>query len=259
MRIRCENRWFALQIEILWAIPALPIATDPASEAAPQTDECHADVRGAAQATCGLRTLLRSAAVTAVWSLRRRCPYHDGSVGSPSPAARAMNVARNAPEAIARHVTLRGRVARSWLLQRLPAAAADRRRHRRLLLQPSPPAGGLLRADGSHDARLRDRRRALRPRPGCRPGPLPQGRPHPAVPAPVARRRGRAVHRQEPGEVARAAHPRRDRSGDGLPQRLAALLDRDGEQLLHLLRGPGLRALLPQVLLLPSRSPRACA
>ena len=76
------------------------------SEAGLQINECHANVRGAVQATCGLRTLLRSAAVAAVWSLRRRCPYHDGSVGSPSPAARAMTGARNASKAIARHVAL---------------------------------------------------------------------------------------------------------------------------------------------------------
>ena len=69
-------------------------------------DECHADVRGSVKAECGPRTLLRSAAVTAVWSLRRRCPYHDGSVGSPSLAARAMTVARNAADATAHHFTL---------------------------------------------------------------------------------------------------------------------------------------------------------
>ena len=76
------------------------------SEAVPQTDECPANIRGAVRTTCGLRTLIPAATAAAVWWLRRQCPYYDGSLVSPSPAARAKTVVRNAADAIAHHVTL---------------------------------------------------------------------------------------------------------------------------------------------------------
>ena len=95
-----------------------------------------ADPLGSPAGQCGLRTLLRPAAAAVVESPRRRCPYHDGSVGSPSPAARAMTVVRNAAEA---------------------------GRRPRVLLSRARPAGGLFRADDPHDARSCDRSSASPP------------------------------------------------------------------------------------------------
>ena len=87
--------WIDIHVHVYDGVAPLGIPADP---------NCIAKgVTTALAGKCWLRKLLRSAAVEL--SQRRRCSYHVDSVGSPSPADRAL-LAHNVAESIQHHVTL---------------------------------------------------------------------------------------------------------------------------------------------------------
>ena len=136
--------------------------------------------------------------------------------------------------------------------QRLRADAAERGGRGVLLPQDPRQPGAVVGADGADDAALRRGHRTLRPTGRDRSGPVrafrAQGRPHQGVPARLRGHRGGAVHRQGAGEGAGGAHRAPRRSG-ARPVPVAGIVDGDGQPLLRVPRGRGLRSAVRQVLL----------
>ena len=164
-----------------------------------------------------------------------------------------MKVARSVAEVLAEHTTLTLEcIDRMYLnvyvplLQRAAGAAYFFRKMRGAAVPSSALMGPMTPALRRRHQELRrpqrDRDRVVPPR-------RAQGRPYPAVPPQLGRRRGRPLHRQGPGEGEGGAHgaPPRPRHRRHLP--VAGRLDGDGQPVLLLRRRRRLRPVLPEVLL----------
>ena len=136
--------------------------------------------------------------------------------------------------------------------QRLRADAAERGGRGVFLPQDPRQSGAVVGADGADDAALRRGHRTPRGGGGGGPGAVravrAQGRPHQGVPARLRGHGGVAVHRQGAGEGAGGAHRAPGRPG-ARPVPVAGVVDGDGQPLLRVPRGRGLRAAVRQVLL----------
>ena len=167
-----------------------------------------------------------------------------------------MTVARSVAEVLDQHVDFEVECIDRMYLGRVSAAAAAPARGGRL---PAIPPGVPVRLDRAGGPDQQGLRRGHPPvrRParggvgGLRPRPA-QGRPGPAVPGRVHPRGGGAVHRSGAGEERCVSHREAPQPTHRRVLPVDRALHRGDQPVLFLLRGRGLRAVLPEVqLLLP--------